>query len=107
MLPIRAIRSLERTTYPDGQPKLLLTQTEGTGASKLVPTYNASFIYLRAYDADYAFTRRHAVFRSSGLTHGCVLTPTNTVIRDGDLVARVCSFHWPFGVNTPNGAQRS
>jgi hypothetical protein len=52
---------------PDGQPKLPVTQHDVPGASKLVLTYNAPFIDLRAYDADFNFKRQHAIFRMSGL----------------------------------------
>ena len=77
-------------------------------------TYNAPFIDLRAYDADFNFKRQHAIFRmsdclriSSDICLANVFTPTNAIIRDGHLVARVCSFHWPFEVNALDGAKRS
>jgi hypothetical protein len=99
---------------PDGQPKLPVTQHDVLGASKLVLTYNAPFIDLRAYDVDFNFKRQQAIFRMSRLFTDifryllgqCIFTPTNTIVRDGNLVARVCSFHWPFEVNALDGAKR-
>lgn len=79
------------------QPKLRLTEYGSVGP-KLILTYEAPKIDLRAYDADFAFKRRHALIRCSGEYHRLYqelirqgfLRPTEDVMTDGQQSARVC-----------------
>lgn len=89
---------VELGTYPDTkQPKLLLVEYGSLGP-KLVLTYFAPKVDLRAYDADFAFKRRHALIRCDGefgrlyqeLVRKEFLRPTEDVMTDGKLSARVC-----------------
>ena len=89
---------VELVKYPNSkQPKLLLAQYQTVGP-KLILTYEAPRLNLRAYDADFNFRRRHALIRCSGeyarlyrdLVRLGFLRPTEDVMTDGKQSARVC-----------------
>lgn len=94
------------------QPKLLLARY-GVLQPKVILTYELPGLDLRAFDADSAFRKRHALFRNSGEFKGLyddlvrrgVLIPVRGAdgqVSAGHITARICQFDQVFCLPYPN-----
>lgn len=94
---------LELSSYSlSKQPKIILAVYPCLAANqKTVITYELPSYDLRAYDADFAFKRRHALIRKSGrylgmfqaLTALKIIKPTESGVVDNSTLAVVCGLN--------------
>ena len=106
---------LELSSYSmSKQPKIILAVYPCLDVSqKTVITYELPSYDLRAYDADFAFKRRHALIRKSGrylwmfqaLASLKIIKPTESGIVDNATLAVVCGLNLESFVILPEGVE--